>query len=51
MAVAMGLDALIIDPLDRRMMASILTAETLIGLDPYCANYLSAYRDGQFEEA
>jgi 5-methyltetrahydrofolate--homocysteine methyltransferase len=51
MAVAMGLDALIIDPLDTRMMASILTAETLIGLDPYCANYLSAYRDGQFEEA
>lgn len=50
MAMAMGLDALIIDPLDRKMMANILTAETLMGADDYCAGYLKAYRDGRFEE-
>jgi 5-methyltetrahydrofolate--homocysteine methyltransferase len=50
MAMAMGLDALIIDPLDRRMMTNILMAETLMGADPYCSRYLSAYRDGRFEE-
>ncbi len=50
MAMAMGLDALIVDPLDRRMMANILTAETLMGSDPYCAGYLKAYRDGRFQE-
>ncbi len=50
MAMAVGLDALIIDPLDRRMMANILTAETLTGADQYCARYLTAYRDGVFEE-
>jgi 5-methyltetrahydrofolate--homocysteine methyltransferase len=51
MAMTMGLDALIIDPLDRRMMANILTAETLLGTDAYCAGYLRAYREGRFEEA
>ncbi len=50
MAMTMGLDALIIDPLDERMMANILTAETLMGADPYCAGYLKAYRDGRFED-
>ena len=49
MAMTMGLDALIIDPLDRRMMAGILTAEALLGRDPYCGGYLKAYRAGRFE--
>ncbi|NIO03961.1 MAG: dihydropteroate synthase [Proteobacteria bacterium] len=49
MAMAVGLDALIIDPLDTKMMANILTAETLMGGDPYCAGYLAAYREGRFE--
>lgn len=50
MAMAVGLDALIIDPLDRRMMTNILTAETLMGRDAYCVRYLKAYREGRFEE-
>ncbi|MBW2057078.1 MAG: methyltetrahydrofolate cobalamin methyltransferase [Deltaproteobacteria bacterium] len=49
MAMAMGLDSLIIDPLDRKMMADILTAETLLGVDAYCAGYLKAYREGRLE--
>jgi 5-methyltetrahydrofolate--homocysteine methyltransferase len=50
MAIARGLDSLIIDPLDRKMMANIITAETLAGTDKYCMNYLKAYREGVFEE-
>jgi len=49
MAMAMKMDALIIDPLDRRMMAGILTVETLLGADQYCTGYLKAYRNGRFE--
>jgi len=49
MAVAKGLDGLIINPLDKRMMASLVTAETLVGRDNYCSNYLNAYRSQMFE--
>jgi cobalamin-dependent methionine synthase I len=48
MALAMGrgLDAAIIDPLDRRMMATITTATTLLGKDKACKNFLKTYRRG-----
>ena len=49
MAVARGLDGLIINPLDKQMMANIIAAETLAGRDNYCMNYLKAYRDNRFE--
>jgi len=49
MAIAKGLDGLIINPLDKRMMSSLITAETLIGRDDYCSNYLTAFRSGMFE--
>lgn len=45
MAIAKKLDGAIINPLDRRMMASIIAAETLAGNDEFCSNYLTAYRD------
>jgi 5-methyltetrahydrofolate--homocysteine methyltransferase len=44
MAIAKGLDGAIINPLDKKMMASIIAAETLLGKDDYCTNYLDAYR-------
>ena len=44
MAIAKGLDGAIVNPLDKKMMANIITAETLLGKDPYCMNYLKAYR-------
>lgn len=46
MAIAKGLDAAIVNPLDRRMMAAILAAEALAGRDEYCGNYLAAFRGG-----
>lgn len=44
MAVAKGLDAAIMNPLDKKMMAEITAAEALVGKDNYCMNYLKAYR-------
>lgn len=44
MAIAKGLDGLIINPLDKRMMANLIAAEALSGRDNYCMNYLKAYR-------
>lgn len=49
MAIAKGLDGLIINPLDKAMMASLVTAETLRGRDEYCTKYLKAHRKGLFE--
>ena len=49
MAIAKGLDSLIINPLDKMMMASLITAETLAGRDDYCTSYLKAHRKGTFE--
>lgn len=49
MAVAKGLDGLIINPLDNRMMASLVTAEMLTGQDDFCRNYLVSHRSGMFE--
>lgn len=49
MAIAKGLDGLIINPLDKRMMASLITAETLYGRDDYCMSYLKAHRAGLME--
>ena len=49
MAIAKGLDGAIVNPLDSRMMANIIAAETLAGRDNFCMNYLKAFRKGIFE--
>lgn len=49
MAIGKGLDGLIINPLDKMMMASLITAETLAGRDEYCVEYLKAFRNKQFD--
>ena len=49
MAVAKGLDGVIINPLDQRMMANLITAETLVGRDMFCSNYLQAYRGNKLD--
>lgn len=47
-----GMDAAIMDPTDKKMMALIKTAMTLMGKDPFCSEYIKAYREGKltFEE-
>ncbi len=48
MAIARGLDGAIVNPLDKKMMASIIAAEALVGKDNFCMDYLKAYRAGFF---
>jgi len=47
MAMSRGLDAAIVDPLDQRMMVNVLTARMLLGQDPGCKAYLTAFRQGR----
>jgi len=49
MAIVKGLDGVIINPLDRQIMANIIAAQTLLGKDEYCGNYITAYRENKFD--
>jgi cobalamin-dependent methionine synthase I len=49
MAIAKGLDAAIVNPLDRSLMASIIAAEALAGRDDYCMKYIQAFEAGRFD--
>ena len=47
--MTMGMDSYILDPLDRVMMGFVHGAQALLGLDSYCANYLSVHRKGLYQ--
>ncbi len=47
LAIAAGLDAPILDPLDRDLMEILLTSEMVLGNDNYCLNYIKAFREGK----
>jgi 5-methyltetrahydrofolate corrinoid/iron sulfur protein methyltransferase len=49
MAITKGLDGAIMNPLDRKMRASIIAAEALAGRDSYCMKFLKAFRAGELE--
>jgi 5-methyltetrahydrofolate--homocysteine methyltransferase len=44
-----GLNAVIIDPLDKVMMGLIASADALLGNDEFCMNYLTTARAGRLE--
>jgi len=44
MASAYGLDAAILDPLDRELMDASITADLVLNKQIYCDSYLDAYR-------
>ncbi len=46
LCIGAGLNEAIVDPLDLKMMAQILVAETLTGRDDFCVKYLTAHRAG-----
>ncbi len=46
MAAYAGLDAVILNPLDAKMMSFIKAADMLMGNDPSCRGYTRAYRKG-----
>jgi cobalamin-dependent methionine synthase I len=47
LCIAYGLSAAILDPTDKRLMASLLSVEMLLGRDEYCENFISAYQNGR----
>ena len=49
MALSYGLNAAIIDPLDKLMMATIKAAEALLGYDEYCGKYIESARKGELD--
>ncbi len=47
MAIQRGLDAAIVDPLDKKIFSSIKASGALLGEDDYCAEYIKAFREGK----
>jgi cobalamin-dependent methionine synthase I len=47
--MAAGMDSAIIDPLDSRIMATIKTADMLLGKDHFCMNFLKEVRSGRLK--
>lgn len=47
--MAAGMDSAIIDPLDAKIIATIQTADMLLGNDQFCMNYLKGVRSGAIE--
>ncbi len=50
LAIKAGLQGALIDPLDKRLMATLRATMVLIGKDPFCRTYLKAFRAGKLEE-
>jgi 5-methyltetrahydrofolate--homocysteine methyltransferase len=46
-AMGAGLDAAILDPTDRDLMASLFAAEAVLGRDEYCLGFVKAFRAGK----
>jgi cobalamin-dependent methionine synthase I len=47
LCICYGLSAVILDPTDRELMTTLITAEMLMGRDEYCENYIEAYQNGR----
>jgi 5-methyltetrahydrofolate--homocysteine methyltransferase len=47
-AVEAGLDAALLDPNDNDLMQELTAAEVILGRDPYCRRYTTAYRQAKF---
>lgn len=48
LAMAAGLDCVILDPLDPELRKTMIVAELVLGRDRHCQNYTRAYRNGFF---
>lgn len=49
LAISCGMDSAVLDPLCGDLRGVILAAEAMMGLDDFCAEYISAYREGIFK--
>lgn len=48
LAMNAGLDSAIFDPLNRDLMGAVYATEALLGMDDYCMEYITAFREGTF---
>jgi len=48
LCMSYGLSAVILDPTDQQLMATLITVEMLLGRDEYCGNFIDAYQNGRF---
>jgi cobalamin-dependent methionine synthase I len=46
LATARGLSAAILDPTDKRLMATLLSTRMVLGKDEYCGDFIDAYQNG-----
>lgn len=44
MLIAAGVSGFILNPTDQKLMETLLAAQTLVGLDPYCKSYIQYHR-------
>lgn len=49
-AMSAGLDSAIANPLDKELMGLYYAANTVLGNDEYCCEYIQQYRDGLFDK-
>ncbi|HHU05532.1 MAG TPA: methyltetrahydrofolate cobalamin methyltransferase [Clostridiales bacterium] len=47
LAMNYGMDSAILDPLDRGMLGTIFATEAMLGLDEFCIEYITAFREGR----
>jgi len=45
-AMCAGMDGAILDPLDTKLMSFIYSTEALLGLDDYCMEYVTKFKEG-----
>ncbi|MBI5248794.1 MAG: methyltetrahydrofolate cobalamin methyltransferase [Desulfomonile tiedjei] len=50
MSIAYGLDAVIVDPLDKQLVAMIYASEALLSKDRYCLEYIKAFHNGKLKD-
>lgn len=48
-AIAAGMDGAILDPMDKKLMSFIYAGEALMGVDDYCINYITKFKEGELE--
>ncbi len=48
--MTMGMDAYILDPLDKTLMRDFYACQALLGQDSFCRNYLAAHRKGLYHD-
>lgn len=49
LTMACGMDAFVLNPLDKAMMGAITAADALMGNDRYCMRYIKAHRAGLYD--